>query len=84
MNRTIRTVGNDEWELASYVVERHPGLWTIAFQHDTTAGGLLAAGGHRAVRPRGRGLDRGGATGARQARGPARPLDRDGSLGLAV
>jgi hypothetical protein len=37
MNRTIRTVGNDEWELASYVVERHPGLWTIAFQHDTTA-----------------------------------------------
>jgi predicted acetyltransferase len=37
MNRTIRPVGNDEWELASYVVERHPGLWTIAFQHDNTA-----------------------------------------------
>ena len=72
-------------ELASYVIEQHPGPWTIAFQHDNTAAeGFWRRVATAAVRPRGRGLDRGGATGARQARGAARPLDRDRSLGLAA
>jgi predicted acetyltransferase len=72
-------------ELASYVIDRHPGPWAIAFQHDNAAAeGFWRRVGPRAVRPRGRGLDRGGATGAGQARGAARSLDRERSLGLGT
>jgi hypothetical protein len=70
-------------------LDDHPGpdrAGYLAWQPhpNTGADGLLAAGRHRAVRPRGRGMDRGAAAGARQARGAARPLDRDRSLGLPV
>ena len=69
-------------ELAAHVVERHPGPWTIAFQHDNTAAeGFWRRVATELFGPEGGGVDRGAAARARQARGAARPLDRGRSLG---